>query len=105
MGKVLRYLMFFTVGDVLLAVVAASVALLLGHLWFLIDAAYTTAFDLAYEPYGVQAVWALYMAKAEAAPDTASFFLIALILPGLFGAFFMARESLRQPGWRFWQWR
>ena len=63
------------------------------------------AFNPAYEPYGVRAAWALYKVKIEAVGDMSGFILGSLILPGLFGAFFLARESLWQPGWRFWQWR
>ncbi len=105
MSKTLRYLAFFAVGDVLLAVMVVLILLPLWHLWLLIDATWTTAFNPAYEPYGVRAAWTIYRVKVEAMGDASGFLLGTLILPGLFGAFFMARESLRQPGWWFWRWR
>ena len=101
---VLRWLAFFVLGDIIVATVALAGVEGLIHVWFIVDAIWTTAFDPNYEPYGIRAAPSLYRLMLEGTMGLFGITILMILGPGTLGAFGLANASLENNGWRFWTW-
>ena len=95
---VLRWLLFFVLGDVLVAVGVSSVVVPLVATSTYFGAVWDAGFD--FELAGI-----FYDISTEHQMSFIELVVLGTFLPGLFGAFILANASLRNASWKFWRWR
>jgi hypothetical protein len=96
-----RWLAPFIVGDVMMAAGTLVAVWPLGLVWHFVGALWEAGFDVPRA--GVR--FSIRAGHYPSPPDLFIAVPVAVILPGLFGAFALARWSLDHGGWLFWRWR
>ncbi|MBI3707760.1 MAG: hypothetical protein HY246_08790 [Proteobacteria bacterium] len=103
MTRAARYLVFFVVGDVLTAAIVSAVGATFALAYHAVMSLWWAFFELsdALAIGRLEWAWIIFQdSLEEAVPDLARIFTASLILPGLIGAFWLARASSHPQGWR-----